>query len=161
MTIEEIKAMSKKELLELLDLNTKELKYDGESILAGYDFVFAQYLSHKNYILEEKQLWDVILMSFFQFDEDTMNGIEEALGWYEMMVWCFKNLKKHPEIEYYFNRYYEYHKEKMSTAEVLNTFISTFVDDLGTLDLETLKDYASNLGQELNKLPDMVKDQIK
>jgi hypothetical protein len=161
MTKEEIKALSKKEIQDLLTQNTKELRYDSEAIMSGYDFVFNQYLTHRNFILEEKQLWDVILLGFFQFDGEVIDGIEEVLGWYELMVWCFNNLKQIPEIGYYVKRYYDFHIEKLSTGEVLSGFITTFVDDLGAMDLDVLKNYASNLGVELSKLPNMVKDQLK
>lgn len=161
MTIEEIKAMSITDLTDLLSQNTQTINYDPDSILSGYSFVFAQYLNHKNFILEEKQLWDVILIGFFKFEDDIISAIEEKIGWYTLMAWCYTNLKKHAEIKHYFDRYYEYHKEKVSTAEVLTSFIGTFIDDLGTMDLEALKEYASNLGQELNKLPEMVKKEIR
>jgi hypothetical protein len=161
MTKEEIKKLSKKEIEDLLVQNTKELRYDAEALMSGYDFVFNQYLTHRNFILEEKQLWDVILLGFFQFEGEIIDGIEDALGWYNLMVWCFNNLKQVPEINYYFKRYYDFHKERLSTGEVLSSFITTFVDDMGSIDLESFKDYASNLSVELSKLPEMVKNQLK
>lgn len=152
--------MTPAEVKELLAANTENITYNSEVIKNGYEEVFAIFAEDDNYIMEEKALWNTILMAFFNFDKETIVELEDKLGWYHLMVWCYQNLKKKPEIEYYFNRYFDYHKEKMSAGQMIAKFITAFIDDLGNIGTDQLMDYATDLGRELKKLPDMVKDQL-
>jgi hypothetical protein len=158
MNIKEIKLLNKKDLVELLELNTKTISYNTEVLKDGYAEVFKTYVMDGNYILEESNLWSVILMGFYNFEPDIVDAIKETMGWYDLMVWCFSNLKSNLQIEYYFNRYYDYHKEKVSTAEILSTFITNFVEDFGELDPENVSGLISQLGTQLKALPDIVKN---
>lgn len=158
MKAEEIKLLKKEEIIALLKENTKELKYNPDAIAQGYAAVFSEYVISGNYILEEADLWNMILVAFYNFDPDIVEAIKDSLGWYNLMAWCFTNLKSNPQIEYYFNRYYDYHKEKVSTAEVLSTFITNFVEDFSEVNPDNVSGLISELGNKLKELPDIIKN---
>lgn len=158
--MEELKNMTPVEIKELLVSNTKTMIYNSDLIKEGYDIVFDEFVANENYITEEKKLWDVILMAFYNFDQKTLDILDEKLGWYHLMVWCFKNLKANPEIDFYYSRYFDYHKEKMSAGQMVSKFLAAFIDDLGEIGPDQIVDFAQDLGEQLKKLPNMVKDQL-
>lgn len=161
MITQEIKKLTKNELLNLLAENTAEFKIQDDILIQGYNIVMEEFLTGDNYIMEEKVLWAVILRGFFNFEIEVIEVLYNTIGVYELMGWCHDNLMERTMIKNYYTKYMRFHKEKTSAAEVLNAFVSAFVDDLGTMQPEALIDYAKDLGQELKKLPDIVKDQIK
>lgn len=158
MKAEEIKGLNKIELIELLELNTKNFNYNADVLKDGYSVVFESYVADGNYITEEANLWSLILMGFYNFESEVVQSIKDTMGWYDLMVWCFSNLKNNPQILYYFNRYYDYHKEKVSTAEILSTFITNFVEDFGELNPDNVSGLISQLGTQLKALPDIIKN---
>lgn len=161
MKTEEMKQMSKTELLDLLKVNTQQFHVRDDILIEGYGIVLDEFLTSDNYVTEEKVLWGVILGGFFNFEVEVIEALYDKIGTYELMGWCYDNLMDRTMIKNYYNKYMRFHKEKTSASEVLNTFISAFVDDLGTIQPESLVDYAKDLGKELNKLPGLVKEQIK
>lgn len=160
MLAQEIKSLSKAELLNLLVTNTQNFNIQDDILLDGYGIVLNEYLTSDNYVMEEKMLWGIILNGFYRFEIDIIAALYDSIGLIEMMGWCHDNLMSKTMIKNYYDQYMRFHKEKTSASEVLNAFLSAFIDDLGSMNPESLVDYAKDLGQELKKLPDIVKQQI-
>lgn len=161
MLVTEIKDLTKSEVVELLKVNTAELKIQDNILIEGYEQIYASYALEQNYVLEEKDFWSVVLSGFFNFDTGIIDTLFEVLGTYALIAWCADNLLDNSAIKHYYDGYKAYHTEKSSVAEILGAFISAFIDDLGELKPESLIDYAKDLGKQLDKLPAMVKEQIK
>lgn len=160
MLAQEIKSLTKQELLDLLVTNTEKYNIQDDVLLQGYGIVLDEYLTSDSYVMEEKVLWGVILNGFYKFEIDVIEVLYENIGVIEMMGWCHDNLMDKTMIKNYYNKYMRFHKEKVSASEILKAFINAFVDDLGSMNPESLMDYAKDLGKELKKLPDIVKAQI-
>jgi hypothetical protein len=158
MTVQEIQALTLEEMEELLKLNTIELKYEADDLPTLLEETLAEYLVHRNSLLEKKALWINILVKFFSISPMIVEAIVEKLNWFNFILWCEEFLMIKKEIAFIVKTYYEFKQDNTSATALLNDIIESVLTSLTEIQPEQIGLLFSQLESQMKNLPGIIKE---
>lgn len=160
MTIEEIKQSSKIELIELLKLNTAMYNYDLELMATVYHDLYGAYLEHRNSLLDRRFLWQAVFKAFYRLDDEMIQAIEEVFNWYDLMLWCEDYFLEYEPVQYFIKMYEKYRSDKNSIVNLMLELVDVLSGALNDMSPESIQGLLDQLGDNLNNLPDIIKERL-
>jgi hypothetical protein len=160
MTINDIKESSLTEIKELLELNTKDYRYNLELMETAYVDVYSAFMEHRNSLLERRMLWHVILMVFYGFDLDIISAIEDKMNWYDFTLWCEDAFINSKEIQFFITLYTQYRKDKNSAMSIMLELVDVLSGAINDMSPESIQTLLDQLGDNLENLPDIIKNSL-
>jgi hypothetical protein len=156
----DIKKMKPEEVVEALALNTKLMDIDYESLEMSFANILASYLEDSSPLMEQRMLCHHVLMGFYQIERNVVEAIADTMGLFRYILWCKGHLFIKEEIALYVGLYEQFRVDKMSTSNTLNVILDLLVQGLANSDPESITSLMEQLENQLNRLPDMVKEDI-
>ena len=160
MTINDIKESSLTEIKELLELNTKDYRYNLELMETAYVDVYSAFMEHRNSLLERRMLWHVILMVFYGLDLDIISAIEDKMNWYDFTLWCEDAFINSKEIQFFITLYTQYRKDKNSAMSIMLELVDVLSGAINDMSPESIQILLDQLGDNLENLPDIIKNSL-
>lgn len=160
MTSAEIKNINLEELKELLIFNTTEYKYDLTLMEHAYEDMYAAFLEHRNSLLERRILWHTILQVFFGLNLEIIEAIEDKLNWYNFILWCEEHFASQREIQFFISMYAQYRQDKNSLINLMLELVDVLSGAINDMSPESIQSLLDQLGENLNNLPDIIKDNL-
>lgn len=160
MTIEEIKQSSKIELIDLLKLNTAIYNYDLELMATVYHDLYGAYLEHRNSLLDRRFLWQAVFKVFYRLDDEMIQAIEEVFNWYDLMLWCEDYFLEYEPVQYFIKMYEKYRSDKNSIVNLMLELVDVLSGALNDMSPESIQGLLDQLGDNLNNLPDIIKERL-
>lgn len=156
----DIKKMKPEEVVEALALNTKLMDIDYESLEMSFANILASYFENENPLMEQRMLCHHILMGFYKIERNVVEAIADTMGLFRYILWCKQNLFMKEEVVLYLDLYEQFRIHKMSTSNTLNVILELLIQGLADSDPESITSLMEQLENQLNRLPDMVKEDI-
>lgn len=160
MTSKEIKNSSIEEIKELLVLNTAEYRYNLDLIETIYNDFYVAFLEHRNSLVERRMLWHGILQAFYGFELDIIEAIEEKFNWYNFILWCEDYFISHREIQFFISMYAQYRQDKNSLINLMLELVDVLSEAINDMSPESIQSLLDQLGDNLNNLPDIIKERL-
>jgi hypothetical protein len=156
----DIKKMNVVELEELLLLNTKDFAISYEVLENAFGNTLFAYIENDNPMQEEKVLWHNILMGFYGFEDRIVEALSDTMGFFKFVLWCRNQLSSKVEIALFLEFYNKYREQKLSAANTMSTILDLLIQGLADSDPESISGLLGQLENQLNRLPDFVKEDI-